>query len=231
MKGYAQFCPVAKAAEILDRRWTLLILRELHCGSHRFNEIHRGVPRMSRSLLARRMRELEVQGLIDHQRENEEHGEYRLTPAGEELGPVIMQLGAWGKRWIRSYVSRDDFDAGLLMWDVQRHVSPDSLPEKRIVTNFNFPDAPKDQRNFWLLLEPEYVDLCLVHPGYEEDLFITATLGTFIKLWLGDVTYRQAKSSKGIVVTGPPELCREFPRWLGLSPFAKIARQTEQYGS
>lgn len=138
MKGYAQFCPVAKAAEILDRRWTLLILRELHCGSHRFNEIHRGVPRMSRSLLARRMRELEAQGLIKHHQENGEHAAYRLTSAGEELGPVIMQLGAWGKRWIRSYLSRDDLDAGLLMWDVQRHVSPDSLPEKRIVTNFNF---------------------------------------------------------------------------------------------
>lgn len=226
MDGYGQFCPVAKASEILTRRWMPLVIRELLDGSHRFNDIHRGVPKMSRSLLVKRLNELEEEELVERRIVgDDEHPEYHLTPAGEELRPIIKQLGVWGKQWVQSEVSRDDLDAGLLMWDMHRRIEEDQLPSKQVVVHFRFTDAPKEDRDFWLLLDEGAVDLCLKDPGREVDLFVRSDLETFTKVWLGDIGLRKAFSKNTIEVHGRPDLRKRFPDWLGLNMFAPFGRK------
>lgn len=221
MDTYAQFCPIAKASEVITQRWMPLVLRELLCGSRRFNDIHRGLPRMSRSLLVKRLRELEDEGIVNRRLAGEDdHPEYCLTPSGEELRPIVVQLGVWGKRWIRREVSGDDLDAGLLMWDVQRRIKTDRLPKHRVLVRFRFPDAPGDRRDFYLLLDDAQADLCLTPPGHDENLAVESSLETFTRVWLGDRSLKQAIRNREVRLTGPAALRRDFPEWLGLSPFA-----------
>lgn len=227
MDTYGQFCPIAQAADIITRRWTLLVIRELLCGSHRFNDLHRGVPKMSRSLLSRRLSELEEAGLIERRLlEDEGHPAYHLTPAGEALRPIIIQLGAWGKRWVKHEIARDELDAGLLMWDMQRCIEQDQLPTRRITVHFRFTDAPEEHKNFWLLLEQDAVDLCLKDPGYEEDLFVRSDVRTLTEVWLGDLGLVKAIKEESVWIGGPARLKRQLPEWLGLSRFAGIARES-----
>lgn len=226
MDGYGQFCPVAKASEILTRRWMPLVIRELLCGSHRFNDLHRGVPKMSRSLLVKRLEELEEEGLMKRRRVDDGHPEYHLTPAGEALRPIILEMGVWGKEWIQEEVSSDDLDAGLLMWDVQRQINLDRLPEERVVVHFRFPDAQEEHRDFWLLLEGGTADLCVKEPGPEDDLYVRSDVGTLTKVWLGDRGLRKALRDGTIRMRGRPDLREQFPEWLGLSMFAKFGRES-----
>lgn len=226
MDGYGQFCPVAKASEILTRRWMPLVIRELLCGSHRFNDIHRGVPKMSRSLLVKRLSELEEKNLVERRIVgDDEHPEYHLTPAGEELRPIIKQLGVWGKQWVQKEVSENDLDARLLMWDVQRRIEQDELPSGEVVVYFRFTDAPEEHQDFWLLLEEGTVELCLEDPGREHDLSVRSDVETFTKVWQGDIGLRRAFSEDTISVSGPPKLRKQFPDWLGLSMFAQFGRK------
>ena len=147
MKGYGQFCPVAKAAEIVAERWTPLVLRELLCGSRRFNDLHRGVPLMSRTLLAGRLERLEDAGIVRSATRARGRGrEYHLTAAGEELRPLIECLGEWGQRWARAQVGRGDLDPGLLMWDIHRRVNLEALPPERVVVRFDFRGVPATVR-------------------------------------------------------------------------------------
>jgi len=231
MEGYGQFCPLARASEVVTRRWTPLVLRELLAGSRRFNDIHRGVPRMSRSLLARRLGELARAGLVERRREpGTGHPLYGLTDAGRELGPVLEQLGAWGKRWLEAEIRRDDLDAGLLMWDVQRRLRRDRLPRRRVVIAFRFRDAPAAQDRYWLLVAPDAVDLCLEDPGLDPDLAISTDLATFTAVWLGDLAYARAVDRGRLKVVGPAGLRRSLGRWLGLSPFAGVPRRRRGAG-
>lgn len=226
MDRYGQFCPVARAAEIITQRWMPLVVRELLGGSHRFNDLHRGVPRMSRTLLARRLGELADAGLLERRLVGEdEHPEYHLTEAGEALRPIIVQLGAWGKRWVQHEVSREDLDAGLLMWDVQRRIARHHLPPYRVVVYFHFTDAPEPHRHFWLILEQDQVDLCLQDPGYEEDLYVRSDVQTLTEVWLGDVSLTRALQDDALWLGGPEELRRAFAEWMGLSLFAGIPRE------
>jgi len=228
MKGYGQFCPVAKAAEIFAERWTPLVLRELVCGSHRFSHLHRGVPLMSRTLLAQRLAQLEDAGIVRSAARTKGRGrEYFLTPAGEELRPVIERLGEWGQRWARSQVSADDLDPGLLMWDIRRRVNTDRLPDRRVVVQFDFRAVPKTFRRpatFWLILDHGDVDVCLKDPGFEIDLVVDADLVALTKAWLGDVRLADAMRSGLVRVEGPTALVRAFPDWLALSGFADVER-------
>jgi len=223
MNGYGQFCPVAIASEILTRRWTPLVVRELLCGSVRFNEIRRGVPRMSRSLLSQRLGELERAGLLERRMVGG-HPEYYLTDAGEELRPIIEQLGAWGKRRLKSDLSREHLDAGFLMWDVQRRVVRERLPPDRVVVHFHFSDAPEEYTDFWLVLEPEAVDLCLDDPGYGWDLRLATDVRTLVEVWMGDIELAHALDDGSIELRGRRELRRRFPSWLGLSVLATVQR-------
>jgi len=228
MGGYGQFCPVAKAAEIVAERWTPLLLRELLCGSRRFADLHRGVPLMSRALLAQRLRQLEDAGIVQSTPKARGRGhEYVLTPAGQELRPAIEQLGEWGQRWARSQLGREELDPGLLMWDIHRRVNVDRLPERRVVVRFDFRGVPRDSRcptTWWLVLQRPEVDLCLKDPGFEEDLVVDADVSALIRVWMGDVRLRDMMRRGLIRLDGLPMFARAFPTWLALSSFAAVPR-------
>jgi DNA-binding HxlR family transcriptional regulator len=234
MKGYGQFCPVAKAAEIFAERWTPLVLRELVCGSRRFSDLHRGVPLMSRTLLAQRLRQLEDAGIVRSAPKSKGRGqEYSLTPAGEELRTLIEGLGEWGQRWARSRTSTDDLDPGLLMWDMHRRLNLERLPDQRVVVLFDFRGVPKHWRPvryFWLILQRPEVDLCLKDPGYDVDLVVDADLAALTKVWMGDLRLGDALRSRLVRIEGPTGLVRAFPGWLALSEFAGVERPRAAVG-
>ena len=228
MSGYGQFCPVAKAAEIVAERWTPLVLRELLCGSRRFSEVHRGVPLMSRTLLATRLEQLEDAGIVQSVARPRGRGrEYRLTKAGEELRPLIERLGEWGQRWARAQIARDDLDPGLLMWDIHRRVNGEALPPERVVVRFDFRGVPatlRCPRAWWLVLERLDVDLCLKDPGFPVDVVVGADLRALTRVWMGDVRLAEAVRAGLVRLEGPPALVRAFPTWLRLSEFAAVRR-------
>ena len=226
MSGYGQFCPVAKASEVLAERWTPLVVRELLCGSHRFNELQRGVPLMSRSLLAKRLRELELAGVIERRPSGDGRGsEYHLTEAGEELRPIIMGLGEWGQRWARSEVSRGELDPRLLMWDMQRNIETEALPPHRVVVRFRFTDAsPGLPRVTWLILKGDQVDVCYKDPGFEVDLVVVGRLRALVGVWMGDTSMSAVLRSGELQIEGTRRLADAFPSWLRRSIFAGIER-------
>ncbi len=228
MGGYGQFCPVAKACEVVAERWTPLILRELLCGSHRFGDIHRGVPLMSRTLLVQRLRALEDAGVIRSVPRSRGRGrEYYPTPSGEELRDVIERLGEWGQRWARKKLDPDDLDAGLLMWDIQRRLDIEHLPGERVVVRFDFRGVPRGHRakkTWWLVLKRPEVDLCLQDPGHDVDLVVDADLSAFTKVWMGDIRFTEAVRAGLLTIEGPRKLVRAFPTWLELNALAGVAR-------
>lgn len=225
--GFGQFCPVAVACEVFAERWTPIILREFLSGAQHFNEIHRGIPLISRALLTRRLRDLEAAGVIEREALPARRGHrYRLTEAGREFSPVIEQLGTWGQRWTLR-VQRRNLDAGLLMWNVRRRIARDLLPPHRIVVCFKFTDAPAARRGyraFWLVLEHAQVDLCVEDPGFEVDLYVDADLAAMTRVWLGDTPFESALRSHELQLTGKRELVKAFPSWLMLSRFAGVPR-------
>jgi DNA-binding HxlR family transcriptional regulator len=231
--GFGQFCPVAVACEIFAERWTPIILRELFAGSQHFNEIHRGIPLISRALLSRRLRELEAAGVITKEPLTGQRGyRYRLTEAGQEFRPVIEGLGNWGQRWTVR-VQRENLDAGFLMWNVRRRVARELLPERRTIVCFKFSGVPssyRGPRQFWLLLERERVELCIEDPGFEIDLQVEADLASMASVWLGDTSFDSAVQSGGIRLSGPRALTRAFPSWLMLSHFARVPRPERRIG-
>ena len=228
MRGYGQFCPIAQAAEVLTERWTPLVIRELALvGSRRFNDIQRGVPLMSSSLLSKRLRQLEAAGIVERRPRPDGHGtEYRLTPAGEELGPVVAQIGMWSERWLRRPILEQTPDTGILMWWMRGTVRADALPPGRTVIHFRFRDAPEKLRYFWLVL-PE-ADLCLKDPGFGVDVTVRSDPRTLTAVWMGDAGLAAALGRRAIELEGPADLVRSFPRWFGLHPFAGVERPPER---
>jgi DNA-binding HxlR family transcriptional regulator len=223
---YGQFCPVAVASEIFAERWTPVILRELVLGSRRFNDIQRGVPKISRALLVKRLRELIAHGIVESAA-----GGYRLTLAGQELGEVVVHLGTWGARW-SAPIRRDRLDAKLLTWDIRRRIALDKLPEKRVVVRLDFRGVPaghKAPKTYWLVLERPEVDLCIIEPGFEVDVFVDADLASFVRVWLGEIPIRQAIRDGGIRLTGHRQGVRDFPSWLLLSTLAAVPRAAEAF--
>lgn len=220
MDGYGQFCPIAQAAEVLAERWTPLVIRELALvGSRRFNDIQRGVPLMSSSLLTKRLRQLERAGIVERRPRSDDRGrEYHLTPAGEELAPLVAQMGIWGERWLRRPIIEEAPDTGLLMWWMRGTIKPDALPPGRIVINFHFHRAPEKLRYFWLVL-PD-ADLCLSDPGFGVDVTVRSDAKTLTAVWMGDLAVGTALKSGAIELEGPSRLTRSFPKWFGLHPLS-----------
>ena len=222
--SYQQFCPVAMAAEILCTRWTIVVLREMVAGSKRFNELRRGVPRMSPALLSRRLKELEAAGIVAREASASDPAlfEYQLTESGRELGPLIEAFGIWGQRRIEADLSLAHLDADLLMWDMRRNLNTTPMPTQRSVIEFVYPDLPAKLRRFWLVVDPESgADLCKIDPGFEVDLFVSTDLRTMTAIWMGVDTVRAAVTTQRMILTGNRQLAASMQTWLGLSPFAK----------
>src|SRR3954454_435321 len=222
--SYKQFCPVAMAAEVLCTRWTVVLLRELIAGSTRFNDLRRGVPRMSPALLSQRLKELESAGILAREASASEPGvfEYRLTPAGRELGPIVEGFGKWGQRRINSDLSLQHLDVQLLMWDMRRNLNATPMPRRRNVIQFVYPELSATQRHWWLIVAPkDGVDLCSVDPGFDVDLYVSAALRTMTAIWMGLDTVRAAVGGGRMMLTGDRQIASSMQTWLGLSPFAK----------
>ncbi len=218
--GYGQFCPVAKSAEVLGERWTVLIIRELCIDRQSFSNLRKGLPLISPTLLSSRLKSLERHRVINREK-TPEGIFYSLTVAGEELKPVIMALGVWGQRWARSDLSRKDLDPSLLMWDMHRNMDLSYFPEERRVLHFVFLDYDMGMRFWWLVVEQGNVDICLKDPGYEPDLYIETELKTLTGVWIGDMTVTSALNRKLINLSGDRELKQSFSHWLGRSVFAE----------
>lgn len=224
--GYQQFCPVAMAAELLCNRWTVVLLRELIAGSTRFNDLRRGVPKMSPTLLSQRLKELELAGVLERRAVAGERGlfDYHLTEAGRDLRPVVEAMGFWGQRWIEARQSLKNLDPSLLMWDMRRNLDPTPLPDRRVVIQFLYRELPEARRSWWLVVEPEgQVDLCSVDPGFDVDLYVATDLRTMTAIWMGLTTV--AKEAGKVDLTGSRPLARRMQTWLGLSPFAVEAKR------
>jgi DNA-binding HxlR family transcriptional regulator len=220
--SYRQFCPVAMAAEVLCTRWTVVLLRELIAGSTRFNELRRGVPRMSPALLSQRLKDLEAAGIVTREAAAESGvSEYRLTEAGRELAPIVEAFGVWGQRRIEADLSLQHLDVQLLMWDMRRNLNTTPMPARRNVIEFAYPELPAAQRRWWLLVDPETgVDLCSIDPGFDVDLYVAVDLRTMTAIWMGLDTVRAAVANRRMILTGNRQLSTAMQTWLGLSPFA-----------
>ena len=210
---------MAKAAEILCERWTLVVIRELTAGSRHFNDLRRGVPLMSPTLLSRRLKQLETAGVV-HRVRDEKGFAYELSPAGAELAPLVQSMAQWGSAWVRRRLSRDDLDAGLLMWDIRRQVDPSQFPAERVVIHFTFPDAPAGKRHWWLVSEGGATDLCLEDPGYDIDIHLEAPLYVMTAVWMRDISFLEAERTLDLKVAGDRQLRRRLPDWLGASVLA-----------
>ena len=220
--SYGQFCPVAMAAEIVCSRWTALVLRELLCGTTRFNDLRRGVPLMSPTLLSKRLKELEEAGVIVAVPTAQPGiSEYKLTQAGEDLRPVVMSLGIWGQRWVESSLSLKNLDPSLLMWDMRRSLDPTPLPPRRCTINFLFRDVKSGHRSWWLVIDGKTVDLCSDNPGFEIDLYVHSSLRSMTAVWMGLSTVQKEIAAGQIELIGDKSLAQSMQQWLGLSPFAK----------
>ena len=227
---YGQFCPVAMAAEVLCTRWTMLVVRELICGSKRFNDLRRGVPRMSPALLSRRLKELEQAGIIRRVASPKETGlfEYHLTRSGRDLQAVVEAMGLWGHHWVETSAVLQKLDPGLLMWDMRRRIDPAPMPRRRCVIQFLYSDLPAARRGHWLIVTPgEEVEVCSVDPGFETDLYVATDVRTMTSVWMGLMPFAGALRDKKIVLTGDKALAGTMQKWLNFSAFAtekKLAR-------
>jgi DNA-binding HxlR family transcriptional regulator len=223
MANYRQYCPVARASEILADRWTPLIVRELLAGSRHFNAIERGLPGISRSLLAARLRLLEDAGVLDRRGGRQRNiSEYVLTEAGRDLDSVLDRLGQWGVRWAFGDPRPEELDPVLLLWKVHQRIRRDRLPLSRTTVEFDF--RGRCGRRLWLVLEPREISVCLKPPGFEPDLIVHADLTNFYRVWLGRIDYPAAVRSGALTFEGSAALVREFPRWLMWSPVVDYVR-------
>jgi DNA-binding HxlR family transcriptional regulator len=229
MHLYGQYCPVARAAEIFGDRWTVLILRELLADIGHFNELERGLPGVSRSLLAERLDRLVRTGVLERREAAAAAGrgrpvEYRLTAAGRALQPVIDAMGAWGARFAFGEPRPEELDPIVLLWWMRRRVALDRLPRDRLVIGFEFPGARPPRS--WLVLRrrSREASVCLKHPGFDADVVVTGNLAAFYRVWLGRETLAAALRRGEVRLEGAPADLRGFPHWFTWSPMAEVVR-------
>ncbi|MEQ8655618.1 MAG: helix-turn-helix domain-containing protein [Kiloniellales bacterium] len=227
---FGQFCPIAKANEVLGEKWTLLIIRELLMGSHRFRELQRGLGGISPTILSKRLAGLEEQGLIYRKGIQGQRGyEYHPTQSCKELLPILLAIGVWGMRWTRSNLKDRDYDVELLMLYLERSIRPEALPETGCVMRFHFADFD-EVSHWWIVVSDAGVDICTVDPGKDVDLFITTSVKTMTELWMGRMDYRAARSSGVFDAQGPVGLTRDVEAWLGRCIFADLPDPAEILG-
>ena len=222
--NYGQFCPIAKATEIVGERWTLLIIRELLMKASRFNELQRGLGDISPALLTARLRSLEHNGLVERRRiTGQRSHEYFPTTACEALLPAVIALGEWSLQWTRHLLVDADLDVDFLIFYLSRSVDPAKLIGQRTVLKFRFNDLRK-KRDWWLLIDGDRVDLCIADPGRDVDVYLTTTVRTMHDVWMGDRSYRDATLTGDLVIEGEPALTRNVSDWLRPSLFSGSPR-------
>ena len=222
MEKYCQFCPVAKAAEILCEKWVILVLRELLMGSTRFSQLRRGLPRISPSILSRRLKTLEEQSVISrYKKPNSGNYEYQLTESGEQLRPIILGFGTWGHRWAKNKITKEDLDAGFLLWDMRRRLEIEYFKDQRVVIHIEFSDQKKTDRYWWMVIENGEIDLCFEDTGHDPDIVITTTLATMTNVWLGYEKLKTAVSSGKLKMLGAKKHLNNVSKWMGRSSFAE----------
>jgi DNA-binding HxlR family transcriptional regulator len=218
-RGYAEYCPIAKAAEILAERWTPLIIRNVYLRSHSFSDIHRGCPRMSSTLLVQRLRALERAQVIERVAAPGGHGSrYYLTAAGQELAEVVLQMGTWGARWLE--LAPADYDAAVVLWAWAKFIDVDRLPPVRVVVRFDISDDPN--KRYWMLLQRPEPEICVKNPGLDEDLVVATDSITLTDVHRGRLSFGQVAKSGRMIISGPRDLARAFPTWGGLSYYADV---------
>ena len=224
---YGQFCPIAKASEIIGEKWTLLIIRELLMGARRFNEMQRGLSLISPTILTKRLNSLVDHGLVLKKKIPGQQGyEYFPTESCRELLPIIKSLGDWGMRWARDNLTESDYDVELLMLYLQRSIRSDKLVGDETVIRFKFTDI-KDLSNWWLIARDKDVDVCVKDPGKDVDVYFTCPVKTMIDVWMGDLSYRKAVNSNKLTVVGPSALTRNIFTWMDVSIFADLPSADE----
>lgn len=221
MKGYGQFCPIAKASEVVSERWTILIIRELGAGSETFNDIRRGLPLISPTLLSSRLKNLEKHGIVKRVQVDKSVC-YNLTQAGEELAEIIWQLGTWGHRWVRTDLDADDLDPSMLVWDIHRTIDTDFFVNSPTVVRIEFTDYTSQLRCWWIVVRGPDVDVCLKDPGYEVDLNISTDLRSLTAAWMGHSTINKEMRDGRVRLTGSTYLKRNISKWLGTNFYANV---------
>lgn len=215
MRSYGQFCPIAKAAELFCERWTALILRDLLAGATRFSQLRRGVPLASPTLLSRRLKALEAEGIVERRRSESGHSwTYHLTPAGEDFAPIVDGLGLWGQHWSRRQLKAHEIDLGLLIWGLEMSVKPEAFGARRCVVKLTFRDQPVGARDWWFVNEGGEAELCVEDPGHEVDLYLATTLPDMIYVYRGDLSLTHACADGRVEVHGTAWARRALPRWL-----------------
>ena len=222
MSSYGQFCPIAKAMEVLDERWTLLVVRELLLGSRHFNELRRGNPRMSPALLSKRLQRLERAGVVQR-RVVGGRSTYQLTESGLELRGIVEGLGAWGARWVGE-LGEEDLDPHLLMWDVKRTIPVADWPRGRTVVAIRFADVAPPVSRWWVCVAGDEVDICDVDPGFDVTATVRTSLRAMTEIWRGDRAWVDALRAGRVEVEAPSEVARAVPGWIGQSTLAAVPR-------
>jgi DNA-binding HxlR family transcriptional regulator len=218
MMRYGQFCPIAKASEIVAERWTPLVVHELLAGSTHFNDLRRGVPLMSQTLLSARRKELERVGVVQRRTSGKRRHEWHLTEAGRALAPLIQHLGEWGLQYAHDPLDEGDLDVTVLVWNIRRRVDPNVFPERRVTVCFEFTDVPKNKAQWWVVNDCGTVDLCPKDPGFPVDLYVTTDIRTMIDIWFGKLGWDAAVGAGRVEILGPRELRDRLSSWLLLSP-------------
>jgi DNA-binding HxlR family transcriptional regulator len=212
--GYGQYCPISRALDLLGERWTLVIIRDLLVGTTRFNDLARGLPGLSRTLLSKRLRQLEDAGLVEKL-----DGEYLLTPAGRELEPVVFGLGAWGAKWVFGEPRPVELDADILVWWMHTRLDTSHLPGRRFVLHIRFTD---ERKQFWIVVETAGPSVCTTDPGFDVDVTLTSDLDSLYQVWLGRMPIDTAMRADRLRFAGPTPLVRRMPEVLQLSPAAPL---------
>lgn len=222
MVDYGQFCPVAKATELIGERWTILIIRELVLGTHRFSDFQRALSRISPALLTKRLKDLEKAGIVIRKTQQGRRGyQYFLTPAGRQLSPIIEHLATWGMRWARGQLTDEELDVEFLMWEVQRRLDTTALPDGETVLCFIFEELSQF-KSWWIVVSDNEVDLCTKNPGKDVDLYISSTVRSMVEIWEGDLDLHSALRKQLIKTNGNRQLVKTLPEWFGICLYADV---------
>ena len=224
MVDYGQFCPVAKATELVGERWTILIIRELVLGTHRFSDFQRALSRISPALLTKRLKDLEKAGIIVKKSQQGRRGfQYFLTPAGRQLSPIIEHLATWGMRWARGQLTDSELDIEFLMWEIQRRLDTGALPDGETVLCFIFEELTQF-KSWWIVINGDDVDLCTKNPGKDVDLYISSTVRTMVEIWEGEIGLKTAQRKNLLKTNGNRQLVRTLTDWFGICLYADVKR-------